>query len=144
MKTSVLCSSIFFMADSVFNGLVKNEVTLEYQEEVFEPDDGPVLVHAGSMGNALPGVLGFTGQAEGLWSVEGDRVSHFPRGMRVDTLENSLLRCLGLAGRAGGFFRCKSGLVPCIGNLILKPTLGLGRLGRLCCFCGGHYLDLRG
>ena len=48
------------------------------------------------MGDGLAGVLGVTGQAEGLWAVEGDGVAHFARSVCVRAVERSLFRGLGL------------------------------------------------
>lgn len=48
------------------------------------------------MGDRFPGVLGVTGEAEGLGTVEGNRVPHFARLVLVGTPERRLLCGLGL------------------------------------------------
>lgn len=65
-------------------------------------DDGPVLVHSGSVRNRLPGVLGSSGESEGLGSVEGNRGSDLSVGGGGGTLEGSLLGGLSLDIGGGG------------------------------------------
>lgn len=65
-------------------------------------NDGSELVHSGSMGNRLSGVLGSPGKSKGLGSVERNRGSDLSGGSRLSTLEGSLLGGLGLNISRGG------------------------------------------
>ena len=105
MKTRVLCSSIFFIADSVFSGLASEHVSappsqatqhVVYQQERYSRNNRPELVHTGRMGNGFAGVLGVAGEAEGLGAVEGDGGAHFARGVCVRAVERGLFGGLGL------------------------------------------------
>lgn len=117
MNTSVLCSSIFFIADSVFKGLAVHKTYINTSPYITKErknarDDRPEFIHAGNMVNTLPLVLRVPGQAEGLWSVEGDGVADLARVVTVHALESRLLRGLGLRvlRRRGGLcsYRSKS------------------------------------
>lgn len=112
MNTSVLCSSIFFIADSVFNGLSVRGPQINtshpHQRRKAQKnarDNRPELIHAGNMMHTLPLVLRVPGQAQGLRSVEGDGVADLARVVAVDALQGRLLRRLGL-----GVLRRRAGL----------------------------------
>lgn len=97
MKTRVLFSSIFFIADSVFNGL-NSLVKMQTSDKPGQHsrDNRPELVHPRYMGNRLARVLGVTGEAEGLGAAERDGVAHFARDVRVRAGKCGLPRSLGL------------------------------------------------
>ena len=136
MNTRVLCSSICFIADSVFSGLVNgisDPAAARKQREVDTRDNRPELVHPRCMRDRLPRVLRVAGEAEGLGPVERDGVAHFARGMRVGAVQRRLLRRLGFGILRG---RCKSALREALytmnGALTLRCLLTLRALR------GGH------
>lgn len=122
MKTRVLCSSIFYSQSETENKRGRDEkVSSRFSFPSLPPfsfkdagtnlhgrlsservDDGPVLVHSGSVRNRLPGVLGSSGESEGLGSVEGNRGSDLSVGGGGGTLEGSLLGGLSLDIGGGG------------------------------------------
>jgi hypothetical protein len=111
MKTSVLCSSIFFIADSVFKGLGQRQIN-ERQAQRWDQHlryNSLELVHSRGMGDWFPRILGLTGKSESFWAMERDRVTLFPCGMWICTFQHSFFGslCLGLF-RAGFRYReCK-------------------------------------
>lgn len=88
--------------------------------------DGLVGVHARSVGNRLPRVLGLAGQLEGLGAVERDRGADLADLVAGGALEGSLLGGSGLdglgpgLGLAGGY-RNESGDRSIMGQLFVSP-----------------------
>ena len=101
MKTRVLLSSIFFIADSVFNGLnegrdnERGAAELDFWKDDLR-DDYPVLVHTRSMINGFPWILGCPRQTKRLGPVEGDRSSDLSLCLRVCSHKSGLFSIFGL------------------------------------------------
>lgn len=106
MKTRVLCSSIFCSRKTqpvtTWSAFVRFQWHRVYSTHLHGRlsgkgvDDRAELIHAGSMGDRLPGVLGLARKTEGLGAVEGDRGTGLLVSVRVGALEGSLLRGLSL------------------------------------------------
>ena len=60
-------------------------------------DDRPELVHPGRMGDGLAGVLGVTGEAEGLGAVEGNSVASLALRSGVGARKSGLFGSLSLS-----------------------------------------------
>lgn len=106
-NTSVLCSSIFFIADSVFRGLpVKRGISIRPEKSASDHsrNNDTVLIHARRMQHTLALILRYPWQAQSLRSVERNTCSRLAGRVRMHALQRSFLCSLGLSY----FLRCCS------------------------------------